>query len=359
MARKTPGVRSELIHCASCGEDYSSTYKRCPFCGEKPDKTGQTQPLPNLKEEEDDYVFDGGYVFDEPEADEEADRRPRGGKRLAGVRRNGDSGLPGNLSPVRIAGFVFTLVVIVAALLIVTKVVIPMVQKGSVQVPNDDTPGESQMVEPSESPDPSVEPTESVDPDSSDEPSDSPEPSETIPADQTATSFTLDQSEFTISDRYPDPIQINVTFLPSGSTGHITWTSSDPSVVTVSDSGLVTAVGKGSATITATMAGGATQTCYVISSVSSGSSASPSPSPSGSSSGGLTLSREDFTLNNTWPSYTFEVTGATGSITWSTSDASVATVDANGKVTKVGTGSCTITATDSAGKTAKCIVRCS
>ena len=26
---------NSLIHCAVCGEDYSATYKRCPFCGAK------------------------------------------------------------------------------------------------------------------------------------------------------------------------------------------------------------------------------------------------------------------------------------------------------------------------------------
>ena len=25
--------RNTLIHCAACGEDYSPTYRRCPFCG--------------------------------------------------------------------------------------------------------------------------------------------------------------------------------------------------------------------------------------------------------------------------------------------------------------------------------------
>lgn len=119
-------------------------------------------------------------------------------------------------------------------------------------------------------------------------------------------------------------------------------------------------MGRGSATITATLPGGVTHTCRVISSVSSGTTSSESPSTSTPpSAGSLTLSREDFTLNDTWPSYTFEVTGASGSVTWSTSDASVASVDANGTVTKVGSGQCTITARDSSGNTATCIVRCS
>lgn len=45
MARKlAPGT---LIHCDACGEDYSATYKRCPFCGEKPEAWA-TAPIPRL-----------------------------------------------------------------------------------------------------------------------------------------------------------------------------------------------------------------------------------------------------------------------------------------------------------------------
>lgn len=378
MARKTPGARSELLHCDACGEDYSSTYKRCPFCGAKQNPLDQTQPLP---QEEDDYVFQGGSVFDELEEEQEAPpRRPRGGKRLAdsggSSRRSGaarrsdnrDGGLFAGLSPVRVAGFAFTLVVIIAAFVIVTKVIVPMIDRGSAQVP-EDGPGQSEPADPPGSASPDLDASQPpVSPDPQD--TTDPEPTDTVPAGQTATGFTLDRTEFTISDRYPDPVQITATLTPAGSTGTITWTSSDESVVTVSASGLVTAVGKGSATITAALPGGVTQTCRVISSVSNPTppvvstspSASPSPSPSASQapsgSGSLTLSREDFTMTDTWPSYTFEVTGASGSVTWSTSDSSVATVDSSGKVTKAGTGMCTITATDGAGNTASCIVRC-
>ena len=27
-------------HCAACGEDYSPTYRRCPFCDERPGRGG-------------------------------------------------------------------------------------------------------------------------------------------------------------------------------------------------------------------------------------------------------------------------------------------------------------------------------
>ncbi len=44
---------------------------------------------------------------------------------------------------------------------------------------------------------------------------------------------------------------------------HVTWTSSDPDVVTVDEDGNLTAVGRGEATITATAWDGRTATCEV------------------------------------------------------------------------------------------------
>ena len=65
MARKQPGTHSDLIRCTSCGEDYASSYKRCPFCGDKlTHSTSQSAPAA-----EDEFVFEGGYIFDEIDAE--------------------------------------------------------------------------------------------------------------------------------------------------------------------------------------------------------------------------------------------------------------------------------------------------
>lgn len=375
MARKTPGTHSDLIRCSACGEDYSSTYKRCPFCG---DKHSQPQSAPAA---EDDFVFEGGYIFDELDAEkEDTMQQTRGGKRLAsGSKPAGKSSREPsiwerlNLSPVRIIGFVFTFLIIIGAILIVTKVVLPMIDRGSVDVPpSEPNHSQSQPVDPDTDNSPDTSP--SGDPDADSSPSadpvetDSPEPTESIPANQTATGLTLNYEEFSISDKYPTPVQITATLSPAGSTATVTWTSSDTSVATVSQNGLVTGVGKGKCTITASIPGGVEVTCLVRCSISGSSSEAPSgepseepsESPSGSSSSSepISLSREDFTLSESSPSYTIKVTGGSGSVTWSSSDESVATVDANGKVTRVGSGKCTVTATDANGETAKCIVRC-
>ena len=34
--RQAPPRRNDVIRCENCGEEYSVTYKRCPFCDERP-----------------------------------------------------------------------------------------------------------------------------------------------------------------------------------------------------------------------------------------------------------------------------------------------------------------------------------
>lgn len=38
--RRQPPRRNDVIRCENCGEDYSITYKRCPFCDERPGRGG-------------------------------------------------------------------------------------------------------------------------------------------------------------------------------------------------------------------------------------------------------------------------------------------------------------------------------
>ena len=76
MARKNNS--EELIHCNVCGEDYSATYRRCPFCGERMD----VRPSVDEDDYDDGYVFDGQALFDDDPADDQASPN-KGGKRLA------------------------------------------------------------------------------------------------------------------------------------------------------------------------------------------------------------------------------------------------------------------------------------
>jgi uncharacterized protein YjdB len=137
--------------------------------------------------------------------------------------------------------------------------------------------------------------------------------------------------------------KLTVEFAPTNATNkHVTWVSSNEAVATVAD-GIVTAVGKGTATITVTTEdGNHTATCEIT----------------------VKIPVSGVTLN---PTSTALVVGDTKQLTatvepanaddstviWRSGDTNVATVDQNGNVTAVGVGSTTITAT-AGGKNATC-----
>lgn len=42
--KKAPPRRNtDVIRCENCGEEYSTTYKRCPFCDERPGGQGRAR----------------------------------------------------------------------------------------------------------------------------------------------------------------------------------------------------------------------------------------------------------------------------------------------------------------------------
>ncbi|BCN29385.1 cellulase family glycosylhydrolase [Anaeromicropila herbilytica] len=73
----------------------------------------------------------------------------------------------------------------------------------------------------------------------------------------TATSITLDQTDITMSVG-DDPVSLHTTITPANSTDIVQWTSSDETIATVSDTGVVRAYALGTATITATVNGHST-----------------------------------------------------------------------------------------------------
>ena len=172
MARKNN--TDELIHCPVCGEDYSPTYRRCPFCGERAD----VRPAED-DDFDDGYVFDGQALFDDEPADEQAAPN-KGGKRLAGgISKSSKSGgapvkkttgthydPPGAINWVRLITFGISLVIIIAALIIVFTVIYPMIH--TPDVPDDPTtPGTSDVTPgntdaPASTPPVSTEPTPPV-----------------------------------------------------------------------------------------------------------------------------------------------------------------------------------------------------
>ena len=159
---------------------------------------------------------------------------------------------------------------------------------------------------------------------------------------------TLDKTSIELTEG--DVTELKATVTPSNASNpNVVWTSDNPSVATVRD-GKVTAVSKGTATITVTTEdGGKTATC----SVKVNAKVYPVT--------GVTLSKTSVELTEgdvTMLVATIAPDNATNkNVTWSSSDPAVATVN-DGKVTAVAKGNATITVTtEDGGKTATCSVK--
>lgn len=141
-----------------------------------------------------------------------------------------------------------------------------------------------------------------------------------------------------------ETLQLTTTIYPDSATNKtVTWKSSDKTVATVDESGLVTAVGNGTANITATTEdGNYTATCKVTVEI---------PELT------LSLDKSELTLTQTeeQQKLTATVSDTEEKVTWLSSDPFVATVTRDGTVTAIANGTATITA--SAGdKTVSCTV---
>ncbi len=151
------------------------------------------------------------------------------------------------------------------------------------------------------------------------------------------TSIALNKSNLTLQVGQSETL--TVSYIPTNATGKaITWTSSNPSVATVSATGEITGVAPGTITVTATTKNGQTATCTVtIESAPDivATSVTISTPQKTNLIIGETLSLSAVVLPETTTNKT---------VVWSTSNSSVATVDNTGKVTAIGSGDVTITA---------------
>ncbi len=141
--------------------------------------------------------------------------------------------------------------------------------------------------------------------------------------------------------------QLTVTLTPDKATDQtITWTTDKPEVAEVDANGIVTAVGNGTAMITATTHNGKTATCVVTVHVPVTGVALNTSTVNLSKNGTTTLTA---TVSPD--------TAENKKVTWTSNDEIVAKVDENGLVTALAKGTAVITATTEDGKkTASCTV---
>lgn len=161
-------------------------------------------------------------------------------------------------------------------------------------------------------------------------------------------SVSLDKTEYTFNT-IGNTLTLKATVLPADATDKsIEWSSNKEDVASVDANGKVTAKGNGTATITVTTKDqGKTATCSII--VAQYVTE-------------IKLSKTFLTLNEgqeqTVTATVNPDNAADKSLTWTSSDESIAKVDVNGKVTAVSKGSTTIkvTANDGSGVSASCVV---
>lgn len=140
----------------------------------------------------------------------------------------------------------------------------------------------------------------------------------------------------------------NPTVYQSGAITTLSWSSSDVTVASINSSGELNAIGVGTTTITCTAHNGVSAQCLVTVNPILSSSVSFDVNSAELTTGEqLQLAAKVLPANTTNPA-----------VTWSTSNPSVATVDENGLVTALKSGSCQIkaTANDGSGKAASCLL---
>lgn len=240
-----------MVHCTSCGEDYSATYKFCPFCGGR-----NNPPAPATTPHQANYKFDGQDVFDQPNTNTSG----KGGKRLAG---NGGQ-RPTSPPPInwsRLITYLCSLVIIAAFLIMLFIGLYPRLRSAS-------------------NPDASASPSLAV----------SQQPTATVGPDGLK-GMTLDTVDLTLQAQQSH--SLTLVFDPVDWSGTVTWSSSDETCATVNEDGVVTNVNtSGSqrrAVITAT-AGSQTVTCTVYCQSMAAvtpAPATPSPAPTQAPSGDI------------------------------------------------------------------------
>ena len=198
--RQNSARRTDVIRCENCGEDYSVTYRRCPFCDERPGRAGVS------------------------------------GKRVANTR-GGGYGRPA--SALRITSWIISFALILCAGLIVVRFMGAPIFGG--KNPDNSSSGSQNGSASTSKPGG----TSSGGGDASE-----PQTPKVESVVLNTLDVTLDSGKTT---------QLTASVLPAGVEEPITWSSSDNSVATVDANGLVTNVYAGTAkpsvTITASCGG--------------------------------------------------------------------------------------------------------
>ncbi len=303
--------------CPKCGEEYSNTYRACPFC------------------EEEDAIKHGRPL------------RRRGGRRVE--KRPGKTGGAGGVM------LLLTAVIIVGVMGYVffgedlAEAVGIRTTPDPVFVGSDE-PEKIPPIDNTAAPPPAVVPSPTVPDEPTSGESSPPDIAADPAAPEPAGPLSLSQTDITI------PAGETGRITATGGSGAISWSSSNPEIASV-DGGAVTGKAGGTVTITAS-SGEESATCQVK--VEGDPWVNPNPDS-------FKLSKTDFTLKpseSTWQMKikrndgSWEILGSADGVVWASNNPSVCTISDTGVVTRTGKGTTQITATVD-GVTLDCTVRMS
>ena len=144
-----------------------------------------------------------------------------------------------------------------------------------------------------------------------------------------------------------ESVQLTPTVLPANAEYTLTWSISDKYVATISQDGLLTGKSAGAADLKVKADNGVYAMLRVVVSEPKPTSVSVSPS-----SVTLTVGQSRYLTSTVYPS------NASQLVTWTSSNANIASISSSGKVTAVNAGTAIITAKTSNGKSATCTVTC-
>lgn len=144
-----------------------------------------------------------------------------------------------------------------------------------------------------------------------------------------------------------ESVQLTPTVLPANAEYTLTWSISDKYVATISQDGLLTGKSAGAADLKVKADNGVYAMLRVVVSEPKPTSVSVSPS-----SVTLTEGQSRYLTATVYPS------NASQLVTWTSSNANIASISSSGKVTAVNAGTAIITAKTSNGKSTTCTVTC-
>lgn len=295
----------EMRKCEICGEEYSTTYRSCPFCEEE-EALRKGKPI---------HRHTSDF------------RNKRGGHGLG------------------VLALVLALVVIgagavhffgdnIAQALGIrdAEPVSDPNQISTVTAPDGDNPAQPSVDSGPDGGDGENDPNAAVEP-------------VVDPAQKPDTAVMLSSEDFTMSSAGEQHV-----LTAAGGSGAYTWSVKDANVATVSEDGTVTAVGGGNTEVTVTD-GYTTAVCIVRVKGPAANAGGSTAAPSGT----LALNREDMTMP-AGTTFQLKVSGTSSAVTWSIADTSVATIGSDGTVKFLSRGTTTATASVD-GQTLQCIVR--